>query len=139
MIIEATEDFEWIRSRTGCAVGKGFRAIAAKDGDRTLGMVGFDGWWGDPGKGGSVQMHVAIDVPISVRKLARAAFDYVFNQAGKSVAIGVVPSHNARALKFDLWLGFREVHRVVDGWAPGDDMVFLEMRRADCRWLGGSK
>ena len=140
MIVEASSDFEWIRSRTSCAVGPGFRAIAAREGDRILGMVGFDGWWGAPGSGGAVQMHVAIDAPPCARRLVRAAFDYVFNQAGKAVAIGVVPSHNARALRFDLGLGFRESYRVRDGWAPGDDMIFLEMRRDECRWLkGGSR
>lgn len=137
MIVRAAKpvEFGWIEQRTSCAVGPGFRAILAEDNGRTLGMVGLDGWWGEPGQGGSVQMHVAIERPIAVRKLAPAAFDYVFNQAGKMVAIGVVPAHNRRALEFDLHLGFREVHRVRDGWAPGDDMVLLEMRKDECRFI----
>ncbi len=132
--------FAWLVERTSCAITPGFRAIEAVDDEgRILGMVGFDGWWGEPGQGGSVQMHVAIEKPIAVRRLAPAAFDYVFRQAGKDVAIGVVPAHNRRALEFDLHLGFREVHRVRDGWARGDDVVLLEMRRDDCRFLRGGR
>lgn len=123
--------FAWIRERTGCGVGPNFRALeaVAEDG-RIRGMVGFDGWWGN-----AAQMHVAIESPGALRALLLPAFDYLFNFSGKSIALGVVPAHNKRALRFDKHIGFREVYRVRDGWAAGDDMVFLELRKEDCRWL----
>ena len=126
-----SEHFAWIRERTQCVVGPDFRAIEAVDAKgRIRGMVGFDGWWGN-----AAQMHVALDTPTALRALLGPAFDYVFNQCGKSIALGVVPSHNEKALAFDQHIGFREVHRVKDGWAPGDDVVFLELRKENCRWL----
>jgi hypothetical protein len=125
-------DFDWIASRTGCAVSQGFKAIEAVDvrAGRILGMVGYDMWTEN-----SAQMHVAVEKPSVIRALLVPAFSYLFDQCGKGVAVGVVPSHSTHALRFDLHVGFREVYRIRDGWAVGDDLVILEMRKEECRWL----
>jgi RimJ/RimL family protein N-acetyltransferase len=123
--------FPWIAERTGCALSPSFRAIEAVDEKhRIRGMVGFDHWMGN-----SAEMHIALDAPAALRALLQPAFDYLFNQAGKDVAIGIVPAHNAKALAFDKRIGFRELCRIKDGWAKGDDVVVLEMRREECRFL----
>jgi hypothetical protein len=125
------EHFDWILSRTGCARTDGFRAIEAVDPDgRIRGMVAFDLWTVN-----SVQMHLALEAPVVLRSLLRPAFTYVFEESDRGVAIGIVPAHNARALELDKHIGFREAHRIKDGWAPGDDLVVLEMRKHECRWL----
>lgn len=123
--------FGWIQSRTQCALSPTFRAIEAVDDEGNIrGMVGFDGWTQN-----AAQMHVAIESPGALRALLKPSFSYLFGEAGRSIALGLVPSHNETALRFDKHIGFRETYRVKDGWAPGDDMVLLEMRRDECRWL----
>lgn len=133
MIVQAAPPlhFAWIAERTGCALSPSFRAIEAIDEQhRIRGMVGFDHWLGN-----SAEIHIALDSPTALRALLRPAFDYLFNQAKKAVAIGIVPAHNEKALAFDKHIGFRELTRIRDGWAPGDDVVVLELRREECRWL----
>lgn len=121
----------WLCSRSGCALTPALRGIEAID-DKGIvrGAVGFDAWLGN-----AAQMHIALDSPIALRALLGPAFRYLFVDCGKDVALGFLPSHNVRALKFDQHIGFREVYRLKDGAAPGDDMVLLELRREECRWL----
>ena len=123
-------EFVWLKDRTECALSPTFRAILAEDNTGIRGMVGFDGWTAN-----AAQMHVCLESPGALRALLRPAFSYLFHEAGRNIALGLVPSHNDAALRFDKHIGFRETYRVKDGWAPGDDMVLLEMRRDECRWL----
>jgi hypothetical protein len=124
------EHYPWIAERAKLTIGPSFRAIEAVDGDRILGMVGYDAWMPN-----SVAMHVAIDEPIAVRHLLKPAFGLPFLHYGKGVIVGTVLSTNEKALAFDKNLGFREVGRITDGWAVGVDLVFLEMRREECRFI----
>lgn len=134
MVRAATlEEFRWLTERTGYEPGAGFRAIVQEAGGRLLGLVGFDGW-----TPGAVWMHVATEAPGACRGLLRAAFRYAFEEAGRRVALGMVRASNKRSLRLAERLGFREVGRLREAWAPGEDMVLLEMRREECRWIGGT-
>lgn len=93
-------------------------------------MVAFDAWTPK-----SCQAHFALASPVAWRHLRKAAFWYAFEHAAKQVVLGIVPAHNRRSLVMARHLGFRETHRVPGGWDNGIDLVVLEMRRADCRWL----
>lgn len=125
------EGFQWIVSRTGCATSDKFRAIAAVDGAGVIkGMVALDGWTEN-----AVGMHFALDAPIALRPLLQSAFDWVFNQCGKGLALATIPASNARSLKVAQRIGFEQAHRIADGWAPGVDLVLLQMRRETCKYL----
>ena len=127
--IAPPEHYPWIAERAGIVCGPQFKAIEAlNENGQIVGMVGFDGWTPN-----SVCMHVAIDDPLAVRCLLKPAFGIVFT--ARNIAIGQVISTNQAALDFDKHLGFKEVARIRDGWKPGVDVVLLEMRRADCRWI----
>lgn len=127
------DDFSWLGSRCGYTPGDDFRAIKATDATgRIRGMVGFDSWWPN-----AAHMHVALDSATACRALLQPAFRYVFGIAAKALAIGVVPAHNAKSLRFAKSVGFSETHRIRDGWEQGDDMVVLELRREDCRFFRG--
>lgn len=132
MAIAATkEQLSWLCERTGAALTDAARGVAAVDADGvTRGVVAFDLW-----SHNSAHAHVALDAPVAARPLLRAAFEYAFCQADKGVLIGMVSADNERALKLDQSLGFREVARVRDGRAVGVDLVILELRREDCRFL----
>lgn len=123
--------YSWLLVRTGYAPTQGFRAIEAVDeSGRIFGMVGYDGWIPN-----AVQMHIALDSPLAVRALLRPAFEYPFLEAGKQMVFGVLPADRTRAVALALHLGFDEVGRVEDGWAPGVDLVHLAMLKRNCRWI----
>lgn len=125
------DDFAWIENRTGCLRTRAFKAIKAVDDfGEILGMVAFDIFTRN-----SCQLHMAGRSALAVRRLARPAFEYVFRQLGLGVAIGVIAANNRPAVALVDGLGFRETHRVVDGWADGVDLLHFEMRAHECRWL----
>jgi RimJ/RimL family protein N-acetyltransferase len=129
------EHLKWLAERTQCALTDDFRAIEAVDSSGAIrGMVGYGGWMPN-----SVQMHIALDTAVAFRALLYPAFDYVFEQAARGVALGVIPACNTRSLALAKHAGFREVYRVREGWAAGSDVVLLEMRREECRWLARTK
>ena len=125
------EHHGWLCSRIEYSPTVQFRALEVVDATgRIRGMVGLDGW-----TPASVQMCIALETPIAARALLRPSFDWVFNQEGKDVAFALVSSANQEALDFDRSLGFRTVGRLLGAHSKGIDLVILEMRRADCRWL----
>jgi len=117
--------------RTGCTPTDGFRAIEAVDEAtrRIRGMVGYDMWTEN-----SCQAHMAVDAPIVWRALLQPAFEYPFEQCGKGIILAVIPDSNHRSLAMTRHLGFRQLHRVIDGWAVGEDLLVFEMRREWCRY-----
>jgi hypothetical protein len=124
------EHYPWIAQRADLNIGPGFRAMEAIDGERILGMVAFDGW-----QVNSCCMHVALEAPIAARRLLYPAFRYAFVLEGKGVVVGAVLSTNEKAIALNRHLGFSEVARGRDWCARGVDLVWMEMRRENCRWI----
>lgn len=125
------EDFAWLEEHAGCALDEESSAVKAVDTrGRIRGMVGFESWTHN-----SVQAHMAVDTPIAWRALLPAALGYVFEEAGRGVLLGVIPAYRRDSLRFAQHVGFEVTHRVRDGWAKGVDLLLLELRREDCRWL----
>ena len=129
------EHHDWIASRAGLSLHAGFMALEAMDdAGRIVGMVGFDGWTPS-----SVALHVALDTPSALRHLIYPVFGLVFDPepegCGKRRINLTVLSTNTRSLALVKHLGFKETHRVKDGWDLGVDIVVFEMRREHCRWI----
>lgn len=125
------QDFAWFAERTNLGLCSDVRGIKAVDSaGRIQGMVLFDRWTFS-----SAHAHVALDSPFAGRVLLRAAFQYVFEDCGRSILLGMVAKRNQRSLWLAHNLGFALRHVVKDGFAPGNDLVLLEMRREACRWL----
>lgn len=127
------DDFKWIQAHAHCVCTPYARALKAIDeaGD-IRGMVAFDNWTVN-----AVQVHMAVDTPIAWRSLLPAAFHFAFEMAGKGLVVGITPASNERALSLSRKAGFRQPYRIKDGWAVGEDMVVSEMRKDECRYLGG--
>lgn len=122
---------EWIRQRSGAALSSKATGIVALDESGNIrGGVAFDGWTQN-----ACHAHMALDAPIAARALLRPVFEYVFGQLGLGVMLGVIQSTNARSLRLAERLGFRKSYTMRDGWAKGVDLVFLELRREDCKFL----
>lgn len=136
MIIRQAPMAHWsyLVARVGCAPTSAFKALEAvyetEGAAVVVGMIGFDTWWGN-----AAQIHFAFDKPIAFRKLAREALSFIFSH--RDVLVGWVPSSKTEILGYARRLGFRELCRVADGWARGDDMVMLSLRKQDCpaKWL----
>lgn len=123
----------WLVSRSGCILTADFQAIEAVDARGNIrGMVGYERW-----SPNSVVLHAAVAAPIVWRALLVPTFAYPFLQTGAGVLLATIPGNNGPCLKMAQALGFREAHRVKDGFRPGVDYVLHEMRRAECRWLRG--
>jgi len=95
-----------------------------------LGAVAFNGFWGHV-----CSMHVAGTGRWLSRTLIWRSFDYPFRQLDMRAVMAPVAASNTRSLKFVQRMGFREIHRVKDGWDTGDDLIVLQMLREDCHWL----
>lgn len=125
------DHYAWIAQRAGLTAGPSFRAIEAVDeAGRIHGMVGYDGWTEN-----AVCLHVALENPACLRHLLKPGFGIPFVELGRGVALASVLSTNERSLALVPRLGFRFAHRVRDGWKPGVDVVWFEMRREECRWI----
>lgn len=121
---EATPaDLRWLSHFADCRLTPGARGIAAADSTgRPRGVVAFDNF-----RDGECQAHQAL-VPSAGRALLGASFVYPFEVLRLKRLVGVVHSSNAKALRLNKRLGFREVGRDAE-W------VRFEMTRGECRWL----
>lgn len=85
--------------------------------------------------GASICMHV---VGEGKRWLTREflifCFAYPFEQLKVRKVLGLVPSNNADAIKFDEHLGFRK-EAVIRDAVPGGDLIVYSMTRKQCRYL----
>lgn len=94
------------------------------------GIVLFDQWAEN-----SVMGHIAIQNPMAARELPFEALDYVFNTCGKGIFLGAIPSDNPKSVKFNKHLGFEVVYTVKDGYAVGTDILLMQLRKEDCKYI----
>jgi RimJ/RimL family protein N-acetyltransferase len=124
-------DYQWLVDRVGCFIDPGFRAIKIVDeGGRIHGMVGYGAWTEN-----SVMCHIALDNPAALRTMVTAGFKYPFEMAGRGVMLATVRASNVRSYRLCRRLGFEEAYRIKDGIAVGEDIILMQMRREDCRFL----
>lgn len=132
------DSYPWIAQRACLSIGSAFRALEAVEDlrgaegpPRLLAMVGFDSWCPS-----SVNLHVAVESPIALRRLITHTFGMVFGQFRLAVAIVTVKSTNTASLRLCRKIGFRKVFIGRDYFDRGVDMHVMEMRPEFCRWLG---
>jgi RimJ/RimL family protein N-acetyltransferase len=116
--LQRSEDFN--------AIGR----VSVLTGD-LIGVVAFNNFCGR-----ICGMHAAGDGNWISRELIRAAIDYPFHQLGLVALVAAIAADNAKSLRIAQHFGFRELHRVKDGAEHGVDLVFVQMRREECRYLG---
>ena len=133
MIVRAApmEHIPWLLERAKFNASMEIKAIEAVDEQgRIHGMAGFDGWTPN-----SVVLTIALEDPTCLRRLIHPIFHYAFVQADRGVALATIVGSNKRSITLCRHAGFREVYRVRDGVKPGEDLVLMEMRREECRWI----
>ena len=131
MIVTAHQDIlaSWLCHRIGHMPSQNIRCIGNVTDGRITGVIGFDGY-----NGASVQMHVA-GLPGWVnRSILFAAFDYPCKRLKCNMVIGLVPSGNNEALRFNERLGFK-LENELHGAHPYGSLLLMTMRKDECRWL----
>jgi hypothetical protein len=125
------ESYPWLLERIGYAPTDRFTAIEAVDASgRIRGMIGYDCWTDN-----ACQAHMAVDAPIVWRSLLRPGFSYPFEELGLGLMLGIIRSDNRASVEMAKALGFRLTHSIQDGAARGVDLLLIEMKREECRWL----
>ena len=132
VIERATEqDLIWLCRQLPYNPTSGLRGVAHRRGGQLLAVVAYDNWTDN-----SVFMHVwSVGPRAWTRLFLQEVFRYAFDIAGRGVAIAVTQGDNAATIEFCRRVGFKESHRIKDGWKLGTDLVIQEMRRNECRWL----
>lgn len=82
---------------------------------------------------------MAADTPIVWRSLLGPAFSYPFEQIGVGIILAIIPASNDKSIRLAQRFGFRETHRVKDGYAVGVDIILHEMRREECRYISRNR
>lgn len=89
----------------------------------------------------SCQIHIWIDNPFVLRHgFAEEVFEFIFSkESGRTKAIGITPSDNQKARKFNAHIGFREIAVVKDGYKQGVDYIVTELNKNECKWIAQPK
>ena len=126
-------DWEWVCEQVPILLVEDTSGLVGFDdetGERVCAAV-FDNWTNT-----SVQTHMMLTNPMALRHgFMEFCTDFMFNDQGKKVAYGLVPSDKEKAIKFNNHLGFSEVMRFEDGYDDGIDYIVMEMKQADCKYL----
>lgn len=125
--------FAWLAVRAKLKPDPDFRAIGWVDPSnlQLRAVVGYNAFVGK-----SAQMHFATDDPAAItRRFVQAAFEFPFQQCGLDYLLAPVNSTNEKILRFTAKIGFKEIHRMPQGHLDGGDIVLLQMRRQECRWI----
>jgi len=122
----------FLQRGAGVAPGADLRVIGWVSDDRLVIVVGFNGFIG---KLASIHMAFAPDWHFTPRVLLDVVFGHAFNEAGREMLLGIVSSKNAKAMRMDLHLGFREIYRLPGMHDEGADLVVLAMKKDECRYL----
>ena len=129
IVSSANQDaLDWLSAKAGCWLSPKARGVAAIDERGVRGVVGYDLWTPN-----SCHIHVAIDAPIVARRLVGPALSYPFQQLGLGLVLAVLPEGTGPSRGLLTKVGFKAVSRIRDGWEPGQDMVFFQLRREE--WL----
>lgn len=116
------EHYPWLLDRIALPYSADMRAIEAVDDEgRIWGMVGYTNWTPN-----SVRMHLSAE-PYCWRPLIRPAFEYPFQTRG--LVLVQLPAHASHGVSIAKRLGFKETHRIRDGFAVGDDLIILEKHK----------
>lgn len=122
---------EYVKSVLLVPISDATRGIVAVDDQNTpCAVILLDGWTHN-----SATCHIAVQKPMALRGLLPEVADYVFNTCQKQMLIGIVEGSHGRARRLNEHMGFKEIYRIKDCYAPGVDQLILQMKKEDCKYL----
>lgn len=121
----------WLNDRIGVVWSEDFRAVGVVRDGCLKAVVGYNGFMGRV-----CVMHNAIDDPSVIdRTFVRAVFEFPFVQCDLVQVLAPVPADNHKAMSLDTRVGFKPLITLPGADQEGKDLVFLSMRREECRWI----
>jgi hypothetical protein len=84
-------------------------------------------------------VHIAADDKRIPRSFVRAGFEYAFKQLGLIRVFAWMDPAKPHPLDIDYRLGFKDAFCVPGGTLEGNDLILIELKREDCKWLRGAK
>lgn len=124
---------KWLEAKIGYVGTPHLRCIGNYLNDKLMGVVGYDHF-----NGCSIMMHSAGEGNWLTKEMLRAVFHYPFEVCKVRMLIGLVPSGNDQALRFNSHIGFK-IDTVLDGAHPDGALVLMTMTRGECRYLNRSR
>lgn len=119
----------WLCGRIGLVATPNLVCIGNVREDKIIGVVGFDNY-----NGSSIMMHAAGDPGWLTTSLLYVAFHYAFVTCRSNMIIGLIPSGNAQAIRFNTHVGFKTVLN-LEGAHPDGSLLLMTMDRGECRFL----
>lgn len=125
--------FSFLHEFAGVSPTADMHVIGWVDNNQLRIVCGINGWLGKV-----CQIHIAFapDWHFSPREMLRSVFRYAFVKCKRELVLGIVNSKNAKAMRFDEHLGFKELYRIPGMHDEGGDIVVLGMRKEACRYIG---
>ena len=126
-------EWRWVQDRAHPICCEDSQGIVAYDVEKVVivACIVFDSFTVD-----ACNVHMAIDKPMVLRHgFLEECTRHLFLTCGRKRIFGLVPADNAKALKLNKHLGFREVARVPDAYDEGIDYVVMRMDADDNRWI----
>lgn len=121
---------KWIQQRGGGFFREGTKCIGFEKNGELVSGVMYDFY-----NGASVYAHIAADGKYWMnREYLWFLFHYAFEQLKVNVIIGLVPSYNLQARRFDEHLGFKLLVEIPDADPEGSTLIYI-MKKSDCKWL----
>lgn len=130
-VVNDKRTVEFVAKENGITDGQIHSSIGLeRDGEIVAGIVYCDF------SGSNIFLHVASKPGVNwiSRGLLKLVFGWPFKGLGVKRITGLVPEHNARAVKLDEHLGFKREARLEDIFPEGALLVF-RMRREECRFI----
>lgn len=124
----------WLCEKIGLVPTPDLRCIGVYRSGVVIGCIGFDQF-----NGASLTIHSAgAEFGWITRGLIKVVFEYAFNVCKVKMIIGLVPSGNKEALRFNTHLGFK-TKLVFEDAHPDGALVIMTMLRRECRYLTRSE
>ena len=121
----------YVKSHLMTPISDATRGIVAVDGlSVPCAVILLDGWTHS-----AATCHIAVQNPMALRGLLHELAHYVFTVCEKQMLIGITESSHEKALRLNAHMGFTEIYRIKDCYAPGVDQIILQMKKEDCKYL----
>lgn len=120
---------DWLCDRIGLTPSSDLVCIGNMLGGKLRAVVGYEGY-----NGASSVIHVAGEGNWCTKDYLRVVFDYPFRTCEVNMLIGLVPSGNVEAIRFNTHIGFR-TDAVLKGAHPDGALLIMTLKRDECRFL----
>lgn len=133
MIVSSPREllWAWLNARIDIPWSSDFRAIGLVKNDCLVAVAGYNCF-----AGRTCHTHIAILPGTLVSKdFLIAGFQYPFEQCNLLRLYAWMDEADAAPLNIDLKLGFEIVRRIPNGAISGADLLLIELRKENCRFL----